>query len=366
MSGARLVPGSYEAIPGWIEDDHARAFAAFLASCPAIMANQQPSVEHGPVIKALAAVCQSALRRDPHRIAATEARYFFEHFFVPHTVQHAAPHGLLTGYYEPVLEGSRTPDSRFRVPLLRRPPDLVNIVTESERSRPGIPLTHMRQTAGGLEPYPTRAEIEAGALASQGLELLWLADPVEAFFAQVQGSLQVRLADGTVVGLTYDGKNGHPYTSIGRILVERGEIPPAEMSLERLGAWLRADEDRGRQLMQHNASYVFFRETDGASALGALGAPLSAGRSLAVDTAHIPLGLPIFVDAPSLRHWGRRAPFQRLMMAHDVGSAIRGPERGDIYFGTGSLAGARAGITRHRGNFHVLLPRAAASGRGSS
>ncbi len=282
---------------------------------------------------------------------------------MPHAVEHSAPRGLLTGYFEPIVDGSRTPDHRFRVPLHRRPPDLVNVVAESERADPGVAYTHMRQTANGLVPYPTRAEIDAGALEGQSLELIWLADPVDAFFAQVQGSLRVRLPDGTLVGLTYDGKNGHPYTSIGRILIDRGEIEPAAMSLERLGTWARSDEARGRKLMQHNASYVFFRETDDASAQGVLGTPLLPGRSLAVDTAHVALGLPVFVDAPSLRHWGRRAPFRRLMVAHDVGSAIRGPERGDIYFGAGTLAGKRAGITKHPVDFYVLLPRAAVSGR---
>jgi membrane-bound lytic murein transglycosylase A len=366
MSGTRLVPGSFDAIRGWIDDDHALAFAAFLSACPALLAGAPPASDRPPADPALLTICAKALRLGHRKLAATQARLFFERFFLPHTVEHASSHGLLTGYYEPIVEGSRTPGGRYRVPLYRRPPDLVNVVVESERARPDIAYTHMRQTAAGLSPYPTRSEIESGTLAGHDLELIWLADPVDAFFAQVQGSLRVRLPDGAQIGLTYDGKNGQPYTSIGRILVERGEIPLAEMSLERLGGWLRADEARGRELMQHNASYVFFRETDGASAIGALGAPLVPGRSLAVDTAHVALGLPVFVDAPTLRHWGRRGPFRRLMMAHDVGSAIRGPERGDIYFGAGPLAGARAGITKHPGNFHVLLPRAAATGRGAS
>ncbi len=299
----------------------------------------------------------AAQARRPRQHAA---RLFFERHFTPCRVIHDGPRGLLTGYYEPVVEGSLERTPRFRVPLYRRPPDLENVIQEAARGRPDVPFTHMRRTPSGLVPYATRAEIENGALAGQGLELIWLADPVDAFFAQVQGSLRVRLTDGSLLGLTYDGKNGHPYTSIGRKLVERGAIPAAAMSLDTLGTWLRADEVRAREVMQLNASFVFFRATrpdEGASALGVLGTTLVPGRSLAVDASCHKLGLPVWVEAPTLRHGGRRAPFRRLMIAHDVGSAIRGPERGDIFFGTGPAAGARAGTTKHPGRFHVLLPR---------
>jgi membrane-bound lytic murein transglycosylase A len=285
---------------------------------------------------------------------------FFEHFFTPHEVVHQSASGFVTGYYEPIVEGSRDRTARFNVPLYRRPPDLENIVPDAERARPDVPYTHMRRGPAGLEPYATRAEIEAGALAGKGLELMWLADPVDAFFAQVQGSLRVRLPDGTLVALTYDGKNGHPYSSVGKLVIDRGEIGSEDMTLDRLGAWLRADPERGRKAMQHNASFVFFREADGVLAgyaQGALGTALVPGRSLAVDTAFHSLGTPIYIDAPHLRHWGKHAPFRRLMVAHDVGSAIRGPERGDIYFGSGAEAGQRAGMTKHRAKFYVLLPR---------
>ena len=233
---------------------------------------------------------------------------------------------------------------------------------EEARAAAGIAYTHMRRTSAGLVPYPTRTEIEAGALAGQGLDVVWLADPVEVFFAQVQGSARIRLPDGRRLGLAYDGKNGHPYTSIGRVLIDRGAMTVDEMSMAALGRFLRADPERGREVMQHNASYVFFRAMAGDEeqvAQGALGVPLTTGRSLAVDTAFHRLGSPIFVDAPALRHGGQRRPFRRLMVAQDVGSAIRGAERGDIYFGSGDIAAARAGITKPPGRFFVLLPRAA-------
>lgn len=348
-----LAPATFRDVAGWTTDDHRAAFVAFLRSCPSVVARD------GDKRSALAEVCRRALARDRWRIGSSEARRFFEHFFTPHAVSHAGPAGLLTGYYEPHILGSRIRSARFRVPIYRRPSDLVNVVAESQRGAAGVALTHMRRTSNGLEPYPTRAEIEAGALAGRGLELVWVADPVDAFFAQVQGSARILLPDGTRMAISYDGKNGHPYTSIGRVLIERGAIPAEAMSMQTLGAWLRGDEARGRELMQHNASFAFFREmapSEG-GAQGALGVPLTPGRSLAVDASVHALGTPIWVDSTRLRHWGHRKPFRRLMVAQDVGSAIRGPERGDIYFGSGKLAGERAGITKHPGRFLVLLPR---------
>ncbi|CAM9953769.1 unnamed protein product, partial [Phaeothamnion confervicola] len=365
-----LRPIPFSHVTGWRSDDHARAFAAFRRSCPAaIRLLEQPREEQaaGPERAALASVCRQTIERGKRRIGRTEARHFFEHFFQPHTIESSQPDrsgggGLLTGYYEPHIEGSPVRSERFRVPLYRRPPDLVNVIAEDQRARSDVAYTHMRRTAAGLEPYPTRAAIEAGALAGQDLELVWLGDPVEAFFAQIQGSARIRLPDGRRIGISYDGKNGHPYTSIGRVLIDRGAMPADQVSMASLGAWLRADPVRGREVMQQNASYVFFRamrRDEGDSAVGALGTALVPGRSLAVDTQFHALGSPIFVDAPRLRHWGRGAPFRRLMIAHDVGSAIRGSERGDIYFGSGEGAAARAGITKHPGRFIVLLARSA-------
>lgn len=292
---------------------------------------------------------------------AGDAREFFEMHFIPHRVVHAEPQGLLTGYYEPVIAGSRTRTGRFTVPVLRRPADLVNLVADSERGAKADALTHARRTATGTEPYATRAEIEEGALAGQGLELVWLEDPVDAFFLHVQGSGLIAFADGTTARITYDGKNGHPYTSVGRYLIDAGLFPADQMSLDALKDFLKADSARGIAAMRQNKSYIFFRELTGeaaASALGAMEIPLSDHRSLAVDTRYHDLGTPIYVVSPSLTHAGRPDGFYRLMVAQDVGSAIRGPERGDIYFGTGDEAGANAGCTKHPGNFFVLLPEA--------
>jgi membrane-bound lytic murein transglycosylase A len=218
----------------------------------------------------------------------------------------------------------------------------------------------MRKTTKGLEPFATRAEIEQGALKGHGLELMYLEDPVDAFFMQVQGSGRIKLRDGATVRLNYDGKNGYPYTSIGRYLVDKGFFTAEEITLQRLRAFLRADPHRGREVMWQNKSFVFFRELDPAIAadgpLGAQSVPLTPGRSLAVDVGVHTLGLPVYVVAPSLAHGERGGAFNRLMVAQDVGSAIKGPERGDIFFGSGAAAGKLAGTTRHPGNLFVLLP----------
>jgi len=363
-SKATLQRATFADLPGWKNDDHLAAFKAFLDSCGKVIKGGGESDAKSTPAR-LARACRAARAvKAPTRAAA---RAFFETHFVPHRVVHNGESGFLTGYYEPVLEGSRQRQGRFQTPIYRRPPDLVNVVAETQRATSG--LTHVRKTAAGLVPFATRAEIERGALAGKGLELLYLADPVDAFFMHIQGSGRIKLTDGTTVRITYDGKNGHPYTSIGRYLVKKGLFPADKVSLAALRKWLRADAARGRNVMWQNASFIFFRELKGREAVGPLGAMdviLTPGRSLAVDTAFHTLGTPIYVAAPTLKHATKSGGFKRLMIAHDVGSAIKGPERGDIYFGSGNRAGRLAGITSHAGSYFVLLPASvqdAAQGR---
>lgn len=355
-----LRPLAYSGLAHWPDDDHAAAFAAFLVSARRLLERARDGLEpQSPA--ALLRVARIAVDGSGQVQSGEAARAFFESHFTPHRVVHAEPHGLLTGYYEPVIIGSRTRTERFTVPVLRRPPDLVNLVAESERGAKAEGLTHARRSSAGTEPYATREEIERGALAGQGLELVWLEDPVDAFFLHVQGSGLIAFDDGTALRITYDGKNGHPYTSVGRYLIDRGAFPAERMSLDSLKAWLRADRPRGVAAMWQNKSYVFFRELAGeaaGSALGAMEIPLTANRSLAVDTRYHDLGTPVYVVSAALTHAGSADGFHRLMVAQDVGSAIRGPERGDIYFGSGDEAGSRAGTTLHPGNFFVLLPEA--------
>lgn len=353
MSGtrARFEPVSFSELPGWADDDHATALEAFLISATRCCEAGLSDAGH------------KALKRTKGDL--TQARRFFETRFTPHRVVHDRPQGLLTGYYEPEVAGSRTRHGVYQIPVYGRPPDLVNLVDEAARATVGDSLTHVRRTAAGDVPYATRADIETGALEGRGLELFYLADPVDAFFMHVQGSGVIRLPDGTRARVTYDGKNGHPYTSIGRYLVESGTLSVHDVTLESLARWLRADPVRGQRVMWQNASYVFFRELTGeeaGAAKGVLSTPLVPGRSLAVDTSVHALGTPIYVAAPTLTTFDTSGtPFRRLMVAHDVGSAIKGLERGDIYYGSGEDAGRRAGITKHPGNFFALLPNAAQS-----
>lgn len=362
------APVTFEDVPGWASDDHLAAWKAFLASCKPLLKAAQGGSKAGPrpTPQALLDVCQLALLGDPSGAKQTRdgARRFFEQHFSPHSVTQTASEGLLTGYYEPLVHGSRHAGDGYETPVYRRPPDLVNVVAESERGAKSAGFTHMRQTDKGLVPYMTRAEIEQGGLKGQNLELLYFRDPVDVFFMQIQGSARIELPDGQQIRITYDGKNGYPYTSVGRALIDDGSFKPEKMSLKSLTDWLKADRKRGEQVMWQNQSYVFFRELKGGEAegaMGVLGIPLQPGRSLAVDTAFNDIGMPIYVTSPALTHAAkpnadRPEGFARLMIAHDVGSAIKGPERGDIFFGSGDKAGRVAGVTKHPGRFFVLLP----------
>lgn len=350
---------AFDDLPGWHADDHLDAFRAFVRSAAAIA--KVPDISTDKTRRAndrLVAIAADAGRLSASIATRDAARTFFETRFVPHRIVHDRAPGLLTGYYEPVLPGAREPGGIYRFPVYRRPADLVNLVGEQERGALADGLTHARRTADGIEPYATRADIDNGALDGQGLEFVWLADAIDNFFMHIQGSGRIRFADGATTRVTYDGKNGHPYTSIGRYLIDHGHVSADAMTLDALKVWLAADAARGRLVMQENRSFVFFRElaNEDEGPLGALEIPLSAGRSLAVDTAFHALGAPVYVSAPELQPWRAGESFARLMIAQDVGSAIRGPERGDIYFGSGDEAGRLAGSTKHAGTFVALLP----------
>jgi membrane-bound lytic murein transglycosylase A len=282
-----------------------------------------------------ATVCRAASALPPADDAAV--RHFFETSFVPLRVtERGDDQGLFTGYYESELNGSRRQDGPFRVPLYRRPKD---------PARAGL----------------SRDEIDAGALAGQGLELLWVDDPIDAFFLQIQGSGQVRLTDGTTVRLAYDGQNGHPYVAVGRILLDRGELPRENLSMQAIRAWMVRQPDGGAGLRRENPSYVFFRERadTGTGPLGAQGVPLTAGRSFAVDRYYLPLGAPIWLEADE--RFITAPPLRRLVIAQDTGGAIKGAVRGDLFWGTGTAAATRAGPMNAHGRYFVLLPPAVAA-----
>ncbi len=367
MGNASYEPIAFDALPQWSNDDHLAALKAFQASCPPLMARERTATGK-PTDAGVLAICRTAMDL-PAKVSRAEARAFFQRHFQPHRVRHAASEGLMTGYFEPMLEGSRRREGRFQTAILKRPPDLVTLVSETGKqvTKPDTPalasLTHARRAAAGLVPFATRAEIAAGALADKNLELIYLADEVDKFFLQIQGSGRIRLTDGTTIRVHYDGKNGHPYTSIGRYLIAKGLLAADKVSMGALGRWLKSDAARARHVLNQNASYVFFREmpADAGGPLGAIQVSLVAGRSLAIDPAFHRLGSPVYVSAPTLKPKGHAHPFNRLMVAHDVGSAIKGPERGDIYFGSGETAGRIAGVTKHPGNLFVFLPANAAS-----
>jgi len=351
-AGISFQPVTFADIGGWQDDDQAAAFQALLRSCGRIK-RDSASAEACAVARDLAAHGQ---------VSRDAARTFFETHYTPNKIVGAPNKGLVTGYYEPEIDGAREKSDKFPAAAYGRPDDLVSVRPDETRasdSATGI-LTAMRKTDDGLVPFYTREEIDKGALAGKGLELVYL-DPVELFFMQVQGSGRVRLPDGTHVRLGYATKNGHPYTSIGKKLLELGEDKPKSMTMQGIKDWLRADKERGNRMMWENKSYVFFRLLDGKEGedgpIGAQGVSLTPGRSLAVDPSFHALGLPVFVEAPELK--GDGAPFRRLMIAQDVGSAIKGVERGDIYWGSGDDAGAIAGKTLAPAEFIVLLPNAA-------
>ena len=333
-----LTPASFADLPGWATANHAAAIPVLLRSCQAEAKRppEQALAPGMPLRGDLAAPCAAAALLPPGDDQA--ARAFFETWFRPLAVSNnGTVEGLFTGYYEPEIDGTRRGDRRFAVPLYRLPPELV------QSPRPS--------------GYWTRAEIDAGVLVGRDLELAWLADPIDAFFLQVQGSGRIRLREGGTMRVGYAGQNGQPYVSIGAELIKDGALAREDVTMQSIRAWLAANPLLAAAMMQRNPSYVFFRELveldplDGP--LGAEGAPLTPGRSLAVDRRFMPLGLPVWLAAPGV--------LGSMVLTQDTGGAIRGPVRGDVFWGTGAAAGEIAGRMKDRGRYWLLLPRSVPS-----
>lgn len=358
--GAALTPVGFAALPGWTEDRLDGALTAISRSCARIAA-LDPAQPLGPPAFGAARDWQEVCRDLPPADAAAGAlRGFIETRFRAAALRDGdAENGLFTGYYEPVLRGSRRAGGAYRTPLLGRPDDLVMVELGSFRDNLRGERIAGRVAGGALRPYETRAQIEAGALGARARPLAYVDDPVDAFFLHIQGSGRVRLAEGGEMRVGYAAQNGHPYVPVGRILVERGALTRETVSMQSIRSWMAANPAEAGALMAANPSYVFFRELTGDGPLGSEGVPLTPGRSLAVDRLHVALGAPVWLDAEDPLTPGRR--LRRLLVAQDTGGAIRGVVRGDVFFGAGEEAAERAGRMRASGRLWVLLPAAVAA-----
>ncbi|GAB2881569.1 murein transglycosylase A [Pseudoduganella ginsengisoli] len=342
----QFVTTTFAALPGWERDDLQAAWPAFMSSCSVLVKRAE--------WKEPCTIARQVNGKDDKAI-----RLFFESFFEPRQViaPDGADTGLVTGYYEPLLRGSRKKGGPFQTPLYKVPDDLITVDLASVY--PELKGMRLRGRLQGkkLVPYPTREQVERPDF--NGKELLWVDDPVEAFFLQVQGSGRVQLGDETV-RVAYADQNGHPYKSIGRYLVEKGELTGDQASAQGIKAWIAGHPTRMAELFNANPSYVFFREEKlpdpKVGPKGSLGVPLTPQRSVAVDASQLPLGAPVFL---STTHANSDIPLQRLVMAQDTGGAIRGAIRVDYFFGFGTEAAENAGRMKQKGQVWVLMPKEA-------
>jgi membrane-bound lytic murein transglycosylase A len=350
---------SFAEISGWIDDYKLKALEAFKRSYLEMKTNGhgfKRSVEFGGTLDDWLSVPEAALETD-------DARQFFETHFVPfHVEDTVRPEGLFTGYYEPEAEGSLEKTDIYQVPIYRKPPELVAIKDTDQNS---LGLAYGKIENGRAEAFFAREEIENGALAGRGLEIVWLKSWVDAFFIHIQGSGRIRLEDGGIIRLAYAAKNGQPYTGIGGVLLKQGVATPQTMSMQVLREWMADHPEQARALMWNNKSFIFFRDIKVPdSTLGALGAQqvhLTPLRSLAVDRSIWMFGTPIWLDTTTPRESPNGPePFRHLMVAQDTGTAIRGHIRGDVYWGWGQDAAQIAGNMKSPGRMTVLLPHALA------
>jgi membrane-bound lytic murein transglycosylase A len=354
---------SFAQLDGWSADKQAQVFSGFRKSCEVLL-KRKAVADVRPMEKALREVCPRALKL-PEPVGDETAKKFFEENFRPVRVSRLGePTGLLTGYYEPEVEGSLTLTQGFTVPLYRRPPELISKTRLGKRVlRAGFPSTGGagHRVDGKLVEYHDRAAIEDGALTNRGLEIVWLRDAADAFFIQIQGSARIRLPHGNYVRVNYAAHNGHRYTPIGRNLIDTGIVPRDEISMENIRMFIAEMPEEGRELMRQNRAFTFFRiVTDlppDAEAVGAQGLPLVKDRSIAVDNKLHVYGSLFWIEAKlQLQNTKEGEVFNRLMVAQDTGSAIIGVARADIYFGGGSDAGTVAGRIRNPGAFFLLVP----------
>lgn len=353
-----LTPVGWDALPGFLEDDLAGALPALARSCDKLSSfpGDRPIGPDG--IAGTAAEWAPACLRIGALAADDEdgLRALLVAEFTAFAVSSAGKgEGLITGYYEAELTGSREKPAGPAVPLYGVPEDLVHVDLKLFGGNFGKQRVQGRIDGQRLVPYYDRTEIDGdGVLSGRGLELLWPHDPVEAFFLHVQGSGRIKLDDGSTVRVGFAASNGRPFTAIGRLMLDEKIIEPSQASAQGIMAWLRAHPREADEIMFRNDRYIFFRVIEGEGPIGALGVALTPGRSLAVDPAFIPLGAPLFLDTT----WpGTERPLRRLVAAQDTGSAIKGPVRGDLFWGYGAPALEQAGRMKQKGRYYLLLPK---------
>ena len=334
-------------LPGWNKDTHAKAWPALLEGCkkmPAKDPQWQP-------------ICEDALSVDV--LDDETARLFFEHHFVAHLFKGSGKQGkgLVTGYYEPLLYGSLKKTERFKYPLYKRPDDLLRIELGNMYPELKGKKVRGRLTGNRVVPYYDRNEINHGKNPLAGNELLWVDDPVAVFFLHIQGSGRIQMPDGSYTGVGYADQNGQPYTSIGRILIEQGEIKKEDISMFTIRDWLKNNPKKSQEMLTRNRSYIFFqlRESADTNPVGSLNVPLTPARSIAVDPKNIPMGSPVWLDTS----WpdANNTPLQRLVLAQDTGGAIKGYARADMFWGNGPRAAKLAGEMKQEARFYILVPR---------
>jgi len=366
IEGGQYFPVQWSDVVGWAQDDHLAAYKTFRASCRPILARKEAETESkAPESKALGNSLREPCRAAQSAGVSDEARArgFFERHFLPLRISRLGEEeGFVTGYYEPVIDGSRVRTDVYNVPVYRRPSNLfVRGYRQDAASLPNKGEVFRKIGRRKLVPYYDRGQIEDGAIAGRGLELCWLKSQTDLLFTQIQGSARVRLEDGSIMRINYDAHNGYPYTPVGRLLIDRGIIPREQMSMQRIREWMEQNPDGANELRRQNRSYIFFHEvqlSDKDEPLGAQGVSLTPGRSIAVDKNLHVYGTPFFIAGElPIETETSKTPFRRLMVAQDTGSAIVGPARADLYFGAGPDAGRIAGRIKNAARFVMLMPR---------
>ncbi|MEM7225108.1 MAG: MltA domain-containing protein [Pseudomonadota bacterium] len=358
-----LQAATFEELPDWQTDQLHLALPALARSCQRL-AKQPDDRPLGPdglagTVGDWRAACQAINGTAAGDNGALKALLTQE--FRPFLVMAGdSDQGLFTGYYEAELKGATFPGGDYSWPIYRKPDDMVTV--DLGRFRADLEGERLvgRVEKGRLVPYYTREEIDRGALAGRNLELLWVDDPADSFFLHVQGSGQVVLPDGSRKRIGFAGSNGLPFFAIGRAMIDEGIVSRQDASAQSIMAWLRENPEDGRAMMARNPRFIFFREIDGDGPIGSQGVALEPGRSLAVDPAFLPLGAPLWLDTT----WpGTDKPLRRLVVAQDTGNAIKGPVRGDLFWGAGAPALEQAGRMKQKGRYFLLLPKAVAERR---